>query len=92
MSKKQFIIILGVWTIGFLFLGFPEILDKAFAVITGLLIIILAYRIHTVDNGDASKDRVYVENKKTETTISGATVSTSSAPVSNYESNNQDSK
>ncbi len=77
---------------GFLFLGFPEILDKAFAVITGLLIIILSYKIHTVDNGDTSKDRVYIENKKSETTISGSTVSTSSMPVSNYESNNQDSK
>ena len=45
MSKRQFIMLFGVWTALFLFLGFPSAWDRILAVVTGLLIIIIAYRI-----------------------------------------------
>lgn len=45
MSKKQFLILLGIWVMAFLFLGFPAAWDKAFALLTGFLIVIMAFRI-----------------------------------------------
>ena len=61
MSKYQWISILGVWVMVFLFLGFRSWLEKAIAVITGLIIIAIAYRIgaeariaHVDDSASAS--------------------------------------
>jgi cell division protein FtsW (lipid II flippase) len=45
MSQRQWIVIIGVWVMIFLFLGFPASWEKAFAILTGLVIIIFAYRI-----------------------------------------------
>jgi hypothetical protein len=45
MSQRQWIVIIGVWIIIFLFLGFPSSWEKALAALTGLLVIFLAYRI-----------------------------------------------
>jgi len=44
MSQRQILAILGVWVIVFLFLGFPVGWDTWISVITGLLIILVAYR------------------------------------------------
>lgn len=44
MSKRQFLIILGVWVIVYLFLGFPPEYDKTFSLIVGILIIIIAVK------------------------------------------------
>jgi hypothetical protein len=45
MSQRQWIIIIGVWVMIFLFLGFPSSWEKVLAILTGLLVIFLAYRI-----------------------------------------------
>jgi hypothetical protein len=39
MSKRQVLMILGIWVMLFLFLGFPSAWDAFFAVITGAVII-----------------------------------------------------
>ena len=44
MSKKQLLIILGVWMMVFLFLGFPSYLDKILSLITGILVILVALK------------------------------------------------
>lgn len=39
MSKRQVLMVLGIWVIVFLFLGFPSSWDKVFAILTGLIIV-----------------------------------------------------
>lgn len=63
MSKRQILMLLGVLTMVFLFLGFPSMLDKILALLIGLIIIIMAYsmpsQINTSINngrGDTYKD------------------------------------
>lgn len=43
MSKKQIIIIISIFIMLFLFLGFPDFWDKMIAIFSGLLIIYLTY-------------------------------------------------
>jgi cell division protein FtsW (lipid II flippase) len=50
MSQRQWIVIIGVWVMVFLFLGFPSSWEKAFAILTGLVIILFAYRIKFKEN------------------------------------------
>lgn len=45
MSKRQLLIIIGIWIMLFLFLGFPQSWDKIIALITGFVIIVVAYKI-----------------------------------------------
>jgi len=44
MSKRQLLALLGFWVIIFLYLGFPTGWDKWIAIITGVLIILVAYK------------------------------------------------
>lgn len=58
--------ILGLWMIVFLFLGFPSGWDKAIAAITGVLVIGLAYKMAPVSNEDAKASNPslnFVEHK-----------------------------
>ena len=61
MSKRQMIILLGVWVAAFLFLGFPSSWDKVLAVASGLLIIMFAYGVHP--GAQDITDHVHVEHK-----------------------------
>ncbi len=74
MSKRQIIMVLGVWVAILLFLGFPQGWQKILAVATGLYLIILAYSL----GSDAPKTtdlRVpFVEHKTTEETKKEAPV------------------
>jgi flagellar biosynthesis component FlhA len=63
MSKRQFLIILGIWNIVFLFLGFPAGLDRFFALIMGALLIIIAYRIKPEMKLNQPEPKNFVENK-----------------------------
>ena len=45
MSKRQWLCVLGVWVMIFLFLGFPSIWHKVIALVSGLIIIAIAYNI-----------------------------------------------
>ncbi len=63
MSKRQLLIVLGVWTIIFLFLGFPPVWDKIFALIVGILIIVIALKTQPPQR-QIPADRIpYVEHK-----------------------------
>lgn len=45
MSKRQVLMIIGVWVILILQLGFPDSWDRFLLVLTGLAIIFMAYRM-----------------------------------------------
>ncbi len=51
MSKRQWLCVLGIWIMFFLFLGLPSMWHKIIALASGLLIIVIAYRFPAdVDN------------------------------------------
>jgi hypothetical protein len=64
MSKRQLSALLGLWVIVFLFLGFPSSWDKWIAVITGILIILVAYR--KVQKKNPVSDSVFVQSNSTQ--------------------------
>lgn len=45
MSKRQWLTLLGVWIMVFLFLGVPSLWHKILALISGLIIILIAYNL-----------------------------------------------
>ena len=65
MSKRQWLIILGVLIIALPFLGFPSNWDTIISVIVGLLIIVISYRINLskVVKEEKSSTIPYVEQK-----------------------------
>ncbi len=63
MSKRQLLIVLGVWVIVFLFLHFPSTWNKIFAVVTGLLIIIIALKFKSAGKVVSAGQVPYVEYK-----------------------------
>ncbi len=75
MSKRQFLIILGVWVMVFLFLGFPPEWDKIFGLVVGVLIIIIAFKFKPPAKPVASERVTYTEHKSPKP--SGQKVSTS---------------
>jgi len=58
MSKRQLLILLGVWNIVFLFLGFPAGWNKVLAIVSGTLIVIIAYGVYN----DRSKKKITSEH------------------------------
>lgn len=51
----------------FLFLGFPSSWDKLFAVITGIVIVVFAYRLKLeMKTSNVSKNVPFVEHKQTD--------------------------
>lgn len=65
MSKRQWLCIIGVWIALFLYLGFPVEWHKIILVITGLIVISIAYNLPQ-ENLEIStnKDSAFVENNK----------------------------
>ncbi len=66
MSKRQWLCILGVWVMIFLFLGIPSLWHKIFALITGIVIISIAYNLPSEEKSVVSKeDSAFIENRTT---------------------------
>ncbi len=63
MSKKQILILLGVWIILFTFLGFPEFWDKIIALITGILIVTISYFLPSKQEDNTTVNLPFVEYK-----------------------------
>ena len=63
MSKKQILILLGVWIILFTFLGFPEFWDKIIALITGILIVTISYFLPSKQEDTTTANLPFVEYK-----------------------------
>ena len=45
MSKRQWLCVLGVWVMIFLFLGIPSVWHKVVALISGVVVIAIALRL-----------------------------------------------
>lgn len=54
MSKRQVIMLLGIWTMAIPFLGFPDAWDRVIFSFTGLLIILLSYTTGSAKTGPKS--------------------------------------
>lgn len=63
MSKKQLLIVLGIWVMIFLFINFPSTMDKILALVTGLLIIVIAFKLRSESTPPLKKNIPYVEHK-----------------------------
>lgn len=71
MSKRQILMVLGVWIMILCMPGFPNSIKQILGVVTGLLIIFIAYKMRSESlSGDASNsagsslsDMPFVENR-----------------------------
>lgn len=45
MSKRQWLCVLGAWTMIFLFLGVPSLWHKIIALVSGLIVILISYNL-----------------------------------------------
>lgn len=68
MSKRQFLMLIGVWVAVFLFLGFPLLWHKIIAVVSGLVIIMMAYRLPSTMQKDTSPLEINVQHTLAENT------------------------
>ncbi|MFA6315457.1 MAG: hypothetical protein WC648_03785 [Candidatus Paceibacterota bacterium] len=65
MTKRQILMLLGVWTIFFLFMGFPPGWDKLFAIVSGVLMVVISYRLGTSDRKSSDSNNVpFVEHHR----------------------------
>ena len=63
MSKRQLLVILGIWVMAFLFLGFPSAWDKVFALLSGLIILVVAFKTERRQRPSSAANIPYVEHK-----------------------------
>ncbi|MEK7095384.1 MAG: hypothetical protein AAB917_01875 [Patescibacteria group bacterium] len=66
MSKRQLLSIIGIWVMAFLFLGLPSFWHKILAVISGVIIIVIAYRLDSSKGKieTIKEDQPFVDNKE----------------------------
>lgn len=63
MSKRQWLCLFGVWMMLFLFLGIPFFWQRIIAIISGLIIVAIAYNLpHERKAEDTSASSVFTEN------------------------------
>ncbi|MEK7213630.1 MAG: hypothetical protein AAB637_00730 [Patescibacteria group bacterium] len=68
MSKRQWLCVLGVWVMVFLFLGVPSFWHKIFALISGIIIIFISYNLPSEERSNTSySSSTFVENNKIDT-------------------------
>lgn len=68
MSKRQFLTLIGVWVIIFLFLGFPVMWHKIIAIVSGLAIVAIAYSLPPTEKKKIVEvqDKPFVESSTPE--------------------------
>lgn len=94
MSKRQILILLGIWFAVFLFLGLPESWHTTIAAISGLVLIIIAYSLKSeavITTGDnvpyaEHKSAVVVSTPESQTTDHPSSTSSSSSSINNSNS------
>ncbi len=65
MSKRQWLCLMGVWVMIFLFLGVPSLWHKIIALVTGLIIIAIAYSLPHEKSSQSGNGSVFIENNNT---------------------------
>jgi membrane-bound ClpP family serine protease len=67
MSKRQWLTVFGAWVMVFLFLGFPSSWHKIILIVSGLIIIAIAYNIpQEIKADEVGKDSSFVESNHKE--------------------------
>jgi len=72
MSKRQILVIIGIWVMAILFLGFPSSWDKVLALVTGFIIICIAYSIRSEKRSASSSQVPYAEHRSVPASASEA--------------------
>ncbi|MEI8248868.1 MAG: hypothetical protein WCG07_00020 [Candidatus Taylorbacteria bacterium] len=75
MSHRQITMLIGVWVIAFLFLGFSLAWEQVFAVITGLVIVIMAYRTAPIAKTTDESAVPFVEHKSPSQKVESSAIS-----------------
>ena len=100
MSKRQILVLLGVWVGVFLFLGLPSGWLEILGVITGISLIALAYSLGSEPVRSSNIDNTFVEHRsdvvaniqpevESQGAVSvGETISQESGAVSNNDNSN----
>lgn len=70
MSKRQWICLIGVWIIIFLFLGMPSGIDKICAIVTGVILIGIGYNMPEERRESIQKNSVFTETSHNDQHIS----------------------
>ena len=68
MSKRQLLILLGIWNMMFLFLSFPAAWDKIFSLASGAIIITIAVALKPKEKPPVKGSVPFVEHKAGEDT------------------------
>ncbi len=63
MSKRQILIILGIWVVILPFLGFPGNWDRVILFASGLIIAVVAYSLRLEGQSKKTVDMPYVEHR-----------------------------
>jgi hypothetical protein len=70
MSKRQWMMLFGVWVMVFPFLGFPPEWDTIITVVSGFFILIGAYRLRELSTVSKPESQVpYIEHRGETTSI-----------------------
>lgn len=92
MSKRKTLIIIGVWMIVFLFIGFPSTWDKLFAIVTGIIVLSIGLKDKSCIKKMSNGSTTYVEYKNDAPSVSAlekkstndtTPVEASSIPITN---------
>ncbi len=44
MSRRSILILIGIWSMAFLFIGFPALWDKVFSVVVGAVVLVIGLK------------------------------------------------
>ncbi len=70
MSKRQWLCILGVWVIVFLFVGIPSNWHEIISIVTGIIIIAISYNLpHERIVNKNSSSSIFTENDNQNTNV-----------------------
>ncbi len=63
MSKRQILMLIGLWIMAILHLGLPELWDKMLLFITGIVIIFTSFKIKETEIKAVSEPQNFVDHK-----------------------------
>jgi hypothetical protein len=92
MSKRQLLMILGLWLITFLFLGFPSSWDRGLAIVSGVVIFVIAWKMRPPEpKEEALSDNLpFIEHRSSEQPVHNPEQPVQDPPVQIQGINNSD--
>lgn len=81
MSKRQVLMLLGILIMILFFLGFPEYVREIIAIVAGLLIVFIAYRLKPEGSSKPSGAPSYVESRREPAKPAQPTITVPEVPI-----------